>query len=78
MTVVVKEASPTCFQCILAQPQPLEVSVKQDASLDAVGETQRALTVLLLDVAQNLDQLQHTDQNITLASPTKHSLWNPL
>ena len=75
---MVKEALPTCFQCRLAQLQPLEVSVKQDASLDAVGETQRALAVLLLDVAQDLDQLQHTDQNITLASPTKRSLWNPL
>ena len=50
--------------------------MKQDTSLDAVGKTQRALTILLLDVAQKLDQLQHTDQNINQASAVKCMMEN--
>ena len=56
------KTSVTWLKGDLIERQALEVGMQQDASLHAVGKAQRPLTVLLLDVAQDLDQLSQNTQ----------------
>jgi hypothetical protein len=51
----------------------LKMSKKQHSGLDAVWKAQRSLAVLLLNVAQNLNQLSNTGYYLSASCP-----YNPI